>query len=596
MARRRKILWLIYPSYIAITLVALLAVGWYAASALKQVYINETAEDLLVRARLIEVILHGKISAADAGEVNRICRRIGPVIATRITVILPSGLVIADTDEDPALMENHQNRPEILEAYAAGTGRYVRHSHTLNKDMMYVSLAVYDHGVPLGVIRTSRPVATLAQTLQANYARIAAAGFIVAVLAIAISWLVARTFTRTLADLRQGALIFASGDLDHRLRLPESTEFSALADTMNQMASELSERIRTVTAQRNELAAMLAGMTEAVLVVDMEERLVRVNQAGARLFSLDPDEVQGRKVEETMRNAALLQFISRALAAEAPLEDEIVIYQDGEERFLQAHGNVVRDSVGQKTHALVVMNDVTRLKRLEQVRRDFVANVSHELRTPLTSIKGFVDTLKDGALDDPASARKFLDIVSRHTDRLNAIIEDLLALSRLERDEDTGDVVLLAPAPVKEVLASAVADVQDQAAAKGIAIRLQCPDDLAAPVNPPLLEQAVANLLDNAVKYSPPGSPVSLTAERADMAVTITVTDHGPGIPLQHLPRIFERFYRVDQARSRSLGGTGLGLAIVKHIVSAHHAHISVQSSEGQGSSFTITIPLPPSM
>ncbi len=262
------------------------------------------------------------------------------------------------------------------------------------------------------------------------------------------------------------------------------------------------------------------------------------------------------------------------------------------ERVMQAHGSALHDLEGRPIGAVIVLNDVTDFRKLENIRRDFVANVSHELKTPVTSIKGFVETLLDGAMDDPVDSDRFLRIIAKQADRLHAIIEDLLALSKIEQAEDA-EALALTPVPLKQLLDSAAATCQSSARDRQIEVRLECPPELYVQVNPLLFEQVLVNLMDNAIKYSETEHQVNVVAAAVAGEVTISVSDQGCGIADEHLSRIFERFYRVDRARSRKLGGTGLGLAIVKHIVQAHHGRVTVESTVGVGSTFTIHLPQP---
>jgi two-component system phosphate regulon sensor histidine kinase PhoR len=417
------------------------------------------------------------------------------------------------------------------------------------------------------------------------------AGLATILLVAAVSGFIARRTARPLEDLKRTADRIALGDLQARARIPDTVELAGLARALNQMAARLDDRINAVVAQRNEIEAVLASMAESVLAVDEQERIININPAAGALFGIAPALVRGRSVAEVIRNPDLQQFVGRVLAgAEEPAEAEFTMTTD-EEHHLQAHGSKLADGAGQRIGALIVLNDVTRLKRLEAVRREFVANVSHELRTPITSIKGYAETLLDGALDSPDDARRFLAIVARQADRLEAIVEDLLSLSRIEHGAERGEIALerhlLAP-----LLKAAAQTCEARAVEKAIPIQVSCAEGLTAAVNLPLLEQAIVNLLDNAIKYSEPGSPVQLVGRSTGREVLIQIVDRGAGIEKQHLGRIFERFYRVDKARSRALGGTGLGLAIVKHITLAHRGQVAVESAVGQGSTFTLQLPL----
>ncbi len=358
------------------------------------------------------------------------------------------------------------------------------------------------------------------------------------------------------------------------------------------MAAEVDAKIHDIVEQRNEREAILASMVEGVLAVDTEERLIRLNKTAARLVGIDPERAQGRMLQEVVRNRELQQLVADVLAAQKPKEDEILLHDNGSgERYLHAHGTILNDSQNKVAGVLVVLHEVTRLKKLEKVRRDFVANVSHELRTPVTSIKGFVETLLDGAMNNPQELQRFLQIVATQTDRLNAIIEDLLTLSRIEQETEKAEIALT-PGSIKSVLEAAIEVCRMKASGKDIHIELSCQEDIQAPINSPLLEQAIINLLDNAIKYSFQNQTIHLSANCGNNEVVIQVRDQGCGIGREHLPRIFERFYRVDKARSRKLGGTGLGLAIVKHIAQAHKGRASVESALGEGSAFFIHLPL----
>ncbi len=587
--RSRRLLWQLYPTYLAVFVVALAALTWFYSRTLHSFYYEQTADSLKARAVLLEPQVRGHLTPASGAHLNRLCRELGERTATRFTIILPDGEVLGDSQEDPRKMENHATRPEVRAALAGAAGGATRFSRTLLRDMMYVAVPVVEDGRITGVVRAAVAVDAIGATLDELYLRVALGGLAAVVIIALVSLWLSRRISRPLEEMTHGAARFAQGDLAQRLALRGSREIDALALAMNQMAAQLDDRIRTVENQRNEQEAMLASMVEGMLAVDTEERILRINRSAETLLGIRSGQVLGRRLQEVVRKADLQRFVARTLASRQPVEADLVLH-DQQERFLQAHGTLLRGSDGKDLGALIVLNDVTRLRRLENLRRDFVANVSHELKTPITAIKGCVETLLDGAAADPEAARRFLEIIARQGERLNAIIDDLLTLSRIEQDAESQDIPLRVGA-LRDVLEAAVQSCSVTAAARSIRLDLDCPEEVLAAINPPLLEQALVNLIDNAVKYSDEGGRVLLGVRHAGAETVIEVRDWGCGIPREHLARLFERFYRVDKARSRKVGGTGLGLAIVKHIVQAHGGRVTVESTPEQGSVFAIVLP-----
>jgi two-component system phosphate regulon sensor histidine kinase PhoR len=389
--------------------------------------------------------------------------------------------------------------------------------------------------------------------------------------------------------MKKSAGHFATGDFSHRVAAPDSEEMAGLAEALNQMASQLDNRIKTIINQRNELETVLSSMREGVVAFDNRERIISMNRAASVLFECDPVECEDRNIQEVVRNLPLQQFIRKAISGREPEEDDIVLYQNGE-KILNLKSSPLLDAGQEQIGTLVVINDVTQLRRLENMRKDFVANVSHEIKTPLTAIKGFVETLHRGGVDKPEEAERFLGIIQKHVDRLSSIIDDLLSLSKIEQ-EDERQTIQFELKPIRDIFRSAVQICRSKAEEKNIDINISCEEELTSYFDPTLLEQAVVNLLDNAIKYSEPNSAIHLRASLNDAEVKIMVEDQGIGIAKKHLPRLFERFYRVDKARSRKMGGTGLGLAIVKHITQAHGGQVTVKSTLGRGSTFTIHLP-----
>ncbi len=587
--KRKRLLWQLYPSYLLITFALLATVAIYAAEYGRRFYYQRLEAELTARARVL-----GKVFSEvnlDIATVDPLCKEYGRLSSTRITVVLRDGKVVGDSEENPAHMEPHAqpDRPEIVAALQGRIEPSIRYSHTLRMNMMYVAAPLQRGETIVGVVRSALSLSAIEKGLRAFYMHIAAAGILIALLGAALDYGAARRIARMLEEIQRGVERYAQGDLTHKLPVYNSLEIGSLAEAMNRMAAQMDERMRAIIQQRNELETVLSGMVEGVLAVDADERILKINQAAGRMLGVDISSAHGRSIQEVIRHAGLQQFVARALRSAEPIEADLSV-NFGSERALQARGAPLHCEGGECTGAVIVLNDVTRLRQLENLRREFVANVSHELKTPVTSIKGFVETLLDGAMENPEDARRFLGIIARHAERLQAIIEDLLSLSRIEQDGERREIVL-EKGLVRGVVQAAVQACRLAAESKQIRIEVASEETLYARFNAELLEQAVVNLLDNAIKYSEPGSAVEVAAQRANGDVVIAVRDYGCGIPKEHLSRIFERFYRVDKARSRKMGGTGLGLAIVKHIVQAHGGQVNVESTVGKGSTFTIRLP-----
>lgn len=585
----KRLLWQLFPSYVLIAIVSVFAVTWFANRSTREFYFAKTARDLESRARLVTYQVAPLIEAGNRHGIADLCTVLGRQSGTRITIIDADGVVLGDSHEDPARMENHAGRPEVVDALNLRVGVETRFSQTLKKRMMYVAVPMAEGVKPQAVVRTALTVGAIDDAIGAVYARITFGAIVIIIIAAGLSLFISRRIARPLEKLQRGAERIASGDLSTRLMIGEANEIGSLAHTMNRMRERLDERFQTIVTQKHQEEAVLASMVESVIAVDAEGRLITANAAAVKLLDLDLEGKQGQRLQDIVRHHQLLELVERTIAGAEPIEDEIRLY-DPEERFLQVHGTALRDPVGDRIGGLLVLNDITQLRRLERIRRDFVANVSHELKTPITAIKGFVETLLGGALENAADADRFLRLVAKHTERLNSIIEDLLSLSRIESQQEDITVERM---KIVNVLRQAI-DACRVAAQKGkVSVVLTGDETLECVLNSTLIEQAVVNLVDNAIKYSEGGGRVDVRTERTeDGSVAIHVEDRGCGIEPEHLPRLFERFYRSDKARSRAIGGTGLGLAIVKHIALAHGGTVDVRSRVGEGSTFSIFLPL----
>jgi two-component system phosphate regulon sensor histidine kinase PhoR len=586
MAKNKKLLWHLFFSYLFITIICLIAVTWYASSSSRSFFLKNMKSDLKERSVLMSEQFRAHLDPVDKREIDRICKDLGYSVSTRFTVILPSGIVVGDSVEDPSRMDNHLDRPEVIAALNDGLGVSERYSPTVGVKLLYVAIPLRQSGRTLAVVRTSVPFDEVEGAVRTIQMRILLAGLIIGAIGVVLSFFLSHRIRRPIEEIKRGAQCFARGDLQCRVPVSPVEEIGSLSETMNQMAAQLQERIHTMTQQKNELEAVLSSMVEGVFGVDREERVIGMNPAAGRILGCDRSQVQGRSMQEVLRHSDLQRFVQQALSSGERVEKDITLYSQ-DERILLGLGTPLRDGEGQRIGALIVLNDVTRLRKLENIRRDFVANVSHELKTPITAIKGFVETLREGPDRSPEEADRFLQIVDKHVERLEAIVEDLLSLSRIEGEEERGGIGLEYH-PVKDVLLAAAQAVQLKADSKNIPLRISCGEQVKAKINAPLFEQAVVNLLDNAVKYSEPGKEVHVDVEDGETVILIHVHDQGCGIERKHVDRLFERFYRVDKARSRKLGGTGLGLAIVKHIMQVHGGSVSVKSRPGLGSTFTL--------
>ncbi len=587
---KKRILWQLFPTYLFITFTAIFAVGWYSLNSLRNFYYDRTTEDLKTRAWMIEQQVINSSPSLDSKTLISLSRALGSKTNTRITIIAPSGRVLGDSHEDPLRMNDHSDRPEFKPAVQGKIGKSIRFSNTLKERMMYLAVPLIHKNKIIGVVRTSIPVTFIDHELRSIEIKIASAGLLIGFLAAGISLIISRRISRPIEKMKFAAESISKGEWKEALSIQsDSIEISALADAFNQMLGQLDERIRTITNQRNESEAVLSSMAEGVLALDAHEHVISMNSAAAKLIGVNPGEAEGRPIQEVVRNPSLLKFVSQTLRGKENAETDFAFGNENE-KHLQANGAVLQGNQGQAVGAVIVLNDITRIRRLETIRRDFVANVSHELKTPITLIKGFVETLLSGALENREEAERFLKIIEAQVDRLNAIIDDLLSLSRLEQDPGSSKMAL-EEVEIKDILNSAIRDCELKASKTNSSILLKCDENIRASVNPPLLTQAVINLVDNALKYSEPESNVEVEVSRNESEIIIGVQDWGCGIDSKHLTRLFERFYRVDQARSRKLGGTGLGLAIVKHIAQAHHGKVSVESTPGKGSRFSIHLP-----
>lgn len=574
-----------------VNVISLVVLTWFATFTIRQFQLDQTRSNLVNAGQLLLPTLLPALE--DRALLNQLVKAWRNDQALRVTVIDPSGVVLADNHFEANMMENHADRPELINARRNQVSSSVRFSSTAKQRNIYVAIPIEENGRIIGFLRLSRSMAGVDALVRGFQFKILIGWLILSFATGYFILRVSRKISRPLEHFRSSLQRYAFEETG--IFHPEEPkdfprEIEQLAQVMDLMATRLDERTMSLVNQRHEEEVILASMNEAVLAVDDQARIIRLNTSAARLFQLNPENSRGKKFQELVRNENLNKFLRQVLESLEPKIAEIKLFKP-DPIYLEAHGSRLRNANGDLLGAVIVLNDVTRLKNLENLRRDFVGNVTHELRTPITSIKGFIETLLDGETHDPNDVQRFLNIISRQADRLNHIIDDLLSLSKIEqRNESTS--LELETQSLRKVLEAALWSVRDRAEEKQIMLVLHCHQDLMANLHASLFEQAITNLVDNAVKYSEPNKTVIVRAEHVEDALQIQVEDQGHGIPAHHLSRLFERFYRVDKGRSRAMGGTGLGLSIVKHIVAAHHGQIQVVSEVGNGSTFTIRIPL----
>jgi two-component system phosphate regulon sensor histidine kinase PhoR len=515
-----------------------------------------------------------------------VIREIATRTEARITLISADGTVLADSqvvDSALATVENHLTRPEIAAALQSGRGSAVRYSTTIGVGMLYAAVRLDPEAAQKGVLRLALPLQAVKEAQQSLRQSLILAFLLSGLLAAGLSLLLIQLFTNTLHNLREGAERFGSGDFRRKLIVAGNDEIGDLARVMNTMAESLNLQMVDLEAQRNRLDTILRGMGEGLLVADRSGTVLLINPAFSSLFRINADAL-GQPLINLSRHPALHATFRRVLAGRCEESVEFVL---GAGTTLLTHWVPLLDN-NELIGVVAVFHDISELKRLETIRRDFVANVSHELRTPVTVIRGYAETLSSDLIaKDPATAERFAQVIRNHAERLTALINDLLTLSQLEAQ---GQALTLSPCDLGERLQHCCELVKPKAEEKGIAITTSPLPEGKILADAQRLEQILFNLLDNAVKYTPTGGAVTINVNNEGEMVRISIDDTGPGIPEAARQRIFERFYRADAGRSREAGGTGLGLAIAKHLVGLHGGSIGVSNRREGGSSFFFTL------
>jgi two-component system phosphate regulon sensor histidine kinase PhoR len=569
--------------------VALAVVLLLAGPALERRAVEQSFATLLAEARLMARVVEDQLAKGTGPDaLDPVVDAAARDVETRVTVIAPDGRVLADSvasGADLLGMENHAGRPEVQAALAGQTARARRRSATVGTELLYAAAPVRHDGQVVGVARVSLSLAAIeAQASELRHA--VGLALLLAFLATGLlSWLLSAPLAGSLRAIMETARQYAKGDLSARIRVGRDDELGELAKILNSSADQLRERLGEIARDRGRTDAILSAMDDGVLAVDHQGSVILANPSLVR--GLELQEALGRHYLEVIRQREVGALIEQVLRTGERREIEVELLHLGRAYAITAAP--FPGAEGTPHGAVLTFHDATQRRRLERVRRDFVANASHELRTPLTSIRGFVEALEDGAMEEPETAQRFLGKIRTHADRMGTLVEDLLELSRLESGERPPQWEETRPS---EVAQDVVASFAGLAARKDIALQWSDRGAPAVVSDPERLRRILENLVDNAVKYTPPGGQVEVvTSPGPDGGACVDVRDNGPGIAPEHLPRVFERFYRVDTARSRELGGTGLGLSIVKHLAESMGAFVSVESQFGRGARFTVSIP-----
>ncbi|RKY25081.1 MAG: hypothetical protein DRP79_07010, partial [Planctomycetota bacterium] len=565
-------------------------IGILVSQRIERDTLEEIAQSLEAKATLLKEPAIRYFKRPPVTSFQNHIRALGKAVNTRLTVIRADGVVVADSEREPGSMDNHANRPEILAARSHGIGRAIRFSKTLQVKMMYVALPLWSEDELIGYIRTAYPLSTIDNRLRHIRTAIVFAAGLSATVALFIGFLLARHFITPLTAMTAVAESMSCGDYDQRLPTSRNDEIGKLAKAFNKMAESCREHTETIRTDRNKLAVILSGMAEGVVAVNEDERVVHLNEAAERLLSASQKESLGKPVWEITRVREVSEILSAALRDKTETQRNLQVVTQERKRFIEMHASPLCDGQGKLVGALAVLRDVSELHRLETIRSEFVANASHELKTPITAIRGLVETLIDDKELPPVKRELFLGKIKNQSLRLSSIVTDLLTLSRLESESGKLE---RCPVDLCEVILATAKTFVAIGEERGIAVETQVPD-ISAEVwgDEEALSQVVSNLLDNAIKYTPQGGRVWVRLHLQGDDAVIEVQDTGIGIEPKDRERIFERFYRVDKARSRELGGTGLGLSIVKHIVIAHGGRVTVDSTPGTGSTFRVFLSL----
>ncbi|HJV44972.1 MAG TPA: ATP-binding protein [Bacillota bacterium] len=573
---------------ISILVVTLLGMGIYVAGLIQKVYTETLSNRLTKEAALVSTFIQTEQNVTHLPELQSMIQQFAQAEDSRITIIEKSGKVLADSEADPSKMENHSDRPEVIEAMHNQEGHAVRFSHTLNQEMVYVAHVFTDpNGNIKGVVRVALSTSQIEKFIHKLWLSLVMGLFATLLINAIVGLFVSRHITKPIAEITSVARKITEKNYGSRVKGKMVGEIGQLSSAINFMAASLESQMFEIEENQEKLSRVLNNMVSGVILIGESRRILLANSAIEDLLGYSEKELIGKLHIEAGLNYGLSQLIDRCFQTGGQIREEVHMYYP-KERIIDCNLAPYTTERGEVKGVVTVLHDISAIRRLEKMRSEFVANVSHELRTPITSIKGFAETLLDGAAEDKEVLHNFLEIIFNESERLNRLVNDILDLSRIEQKKVPLHLELINLYDlVKEISYNLIEKINRKN------IEMELPEELpiVLEADRDRLHQVIVNLVDNAISYTPDGGKVSINIIETGEKIQLEVKDTGLGIPLKDRERIFERFYRVDKGRSRESGGTGLGLAIVKHLVESHHGKIEVESAEGKGSTFRVSLP-----
>jgi two-component system phosphate regulon sensor histidine kinase PhoR len=573
----------------SVLIITLVISGFFTFETIIKVHFVNVEEKLVSEAYILSQILAENMLNNDIVHLKNTLSDVGKELHVRITVIDNQGMVLGETDYDPKYMENHLQRPEVQEAFQGEIGKEIRYSGTLKVDLMYIAHPIFNADNVIGVVRLSTPIKEINGLRRSVNSNLIIAFIPGLLLSLLLMYRISVSITRPIKEIKDAAVDITHGKLDRSINIISTDEIGELAKAIDFMAASLREKINSIKDKNTKMEAILSSVVNGIIAVDSHKNILFINPMAQKMLNITEVDIAGKHLLQVIRNNKIDNMIKNILENRSFEENEITVSYPEEKIFRLYSNSIKYPDSNRIIGIIIIMQDVTEIKKLEKMRSEFVANVSHELKTPLTSIKGFVETLKLGAIEDKDASTRFLNIIEDEADRLNRLIIDILSLSELETQKTKSRLENI---NTYDKIMEIVSMLQNQASKKNINLLTNIAIDVSKlEGDPDQFKQMLINLVDNAIKYTPEYGVVEIAAYNSGSDVVIRIKDNGIGIPKEHIPRLFERFYRVDKARSRNVGGTGLGLAIVKYIAMQFESKIEVQSEVSKGTEFILTIP-----